>query len=215
MNTYANSTGSPDVPELKPWMERVFRGAGMNVPPSGRAREELGRMGIEMVRFLGFCRELEPGTELVDALKGYGRYLRSNDPPLEGARIDRAREALRVFRQGVDGWHLIRAENGSVEVKFRAKARPEPAGEESRPEVDCEPRPSSGAGYEPGPGRVPTLDRNPARSARPDEDRGSSRGSESGGHRGWNEVEHSWDRWRQPFARVLAVRRYARRTADA
>ncbi len=118
MNTHSLGDERKKEPELKPWMERICRAAGVEVPQGGRGRLRLAWFGVEMSRFLKFCRELPEGTELYDALKGYGQFLKSHDPALEDWRIEQAREALRVFRRGADGWRIVTKEGGGCEVKF-------------------------------------------------------------------------------------------------
>jgi hypothetical protein len=37
---------------------------------------------------------------------GGGRYLKGMEPRLEEWRLDQAREALRCFRKGIEGWEI-------------------------------------------------------------------------------------------------------------
>lgn len=108
-------------PTLKPWMHRIFEGAGVEIPPEGVERDRLAWQGVEMQRFLGFSRTMPAGTSLPDALEAYGRQLKERTPALEDWRIDRTREALRIFRRGSENWEILDGEGG-IEVKFRTKA---------------------------------------------------------------------------------------------
>ncbi len=127
MNTSDSSNSSP---EVKPWVRRVVEASGVEMPQSERGEATLGWWGVEMARFLHFCRRLPAGTELPAALEGYGRFLKSSVPaPLEW-RLDQAREALRCFRKGIENWSirpLIPREGDDgevqVEVTFRTRTR--------------------------------------------------------------------------------------------
>lgn len=127
MNT---SDSSKSAPEVKPWVRRVVEASGVEVPPTDRGEATLGWWGVEMARFLGFCRRLPAGTELPAALEGYGRFLKSSEPPPADWRLDQAREALRCFRKGIENWSIrvVNPEEGAegpdpVEVMFRIRTR--------------------------------------------------------------------------------------------
>ncbi len=108
-------------PEVKPWVRRVVGAAGA-LPESTDGEARLGWWGWEMRLFLHFCQGLPAGTALQAALEGYGRFLKSNDPPLEPWRLEQAREALRCFKKGIENWAVLPPdENGRVEVRFRAR----------------------------------------------------------------------------------------------
>ncbi len=108
-------------PTLKPWMSRILIAAGVPVPDEDeRERNRLAWWGVEMERFLSFCRSLPVGTDLSAALGSYGSELRNREPALEDWRLDQAREALRAFRNGSDQWEILEGDRGR-EVKFRAK----------------------------------------------------------------------------------------------
>ena len=110
-------------PEVKPWVRRVAAAAGV-VPESAESEAQLGWWGVEMQRFLGFSRGLPPGTDLRAAMDGYGRFLKSGDPPLPEWRLEQAREALRCFQRGIENWAVLPPdEAGEVEVRFRARTR--------------------------------------------------------------------------------------------
>ena len=79
---------------------------------------------MEMQRFLSFCQGLPAGTDLRPAMEGYGRFLKSNEPPLADWRLEQAREALRCFQKGIENWAILPPdEAGNVEVRFRARTR--------------------------------------------------------------------------------------------
>lgn len=108
-------------PEVKPWVRRVAAAAGV-VPETAAGEARLGWWGWEMRKFLHFCQGLPAGTRLQEALEGYGRFLRSNDPPLEDWRLEQAREALRCFKKGIENWAVLAPDaEGKVEVRFRAR----------------------------------------------------------------------------------------------
>jgi len=63
-------------------------------------------------------------------LEGYGRFLKSSDPPPAEWRLDQAREALRCFRKGIENWSIRaaiaeeRVEGAEPnEVNFRVRTR--------------------------------------------------------------------------------------------
>ena len=57
-------------------------------------------------------------------MEGYGRYLKSSEPPLQEWQLDQAREALRCFRKGIENWRIGVADaEGQVEVGFRVRMR--------------------------------------------------------------------------------------------
>ena len=61
---------SKSAPEVKPWVRRVVEASGVEVPPTDRGEATLVWWGVEMARFLAFCRRLPAGTELPAALEG-------------------------------------------------------------------------------------------------------------------------------------------------
>ena len=111
-------------PEVKPWVRRVVAAAGVVAPDTADGEKRLGWWAVEMARFLKFCKTLPEGTGLRPAMEGYGRYLKSMEPPPEDWRMDQAREALRCFSKGIENWHIGAPDaEGKVEVCFRVKAR--------------------------------------------------------------------------------------------
>lgn len=111
-------------PEVKPWVRRVVEAAGVFMPDNADGERRLGWWGVEMARFLKFCKNLPPKTALRSAMEGYGRYLKSSVPPLQDWQFDQAREALRCFQKGTENWHIAaRDAEGRVEVGFRVKTR--------------------------------------------------------------------------------------------
>ena len=121
---------SKSAPKVKPWVRRVVEASGVEVPPTDRGEATLVWWGVEMARFLAFCRRLPAGTELPAALEGYGRFLKSSDPPPAEWRLDQAREALRCFRKGIENWSIRaaiaeeRVEGAEPnEVNFRVRTR--------------------------------------------------------------------------------------------
>ncbi len=117
-------------PEMKPWMARVFAAAGVEIPVSGTEHNRALWLGVEMERFLKYARGLPPGTELQQALTGYGQVLKERQPPLEDWRMDQARRALRIFTQGTFAWQVVPDQRGTdgearSRVKFRIGSAPE------------------------------------------------------------------------------------------
>ena len=132
-------------PEVKPWVRRVAAAAGV-VPESAESKARLGWWGWEMQRFLSFCQGLPAGTELRSAMEGYGRFLKSGDPPLQEWRLEQAREALRCFHKGIENWAVLPPDDtGKVEVRFRARARAEARPEDGAREAQTEVAPDQGA----------------------------------------------------------------------
>ena len=68
--------------------------AGVFLPPNEEGERRLGWWGVEMARFLKFCRTLPPGTALRPAMEGYGRFLKSSVPPPQDWQIEQARRAV-------------------------------------------------------------------------------------------------------------------------
>ncbi len=112
---------STKAPEVKPWVRRVAAAAGVEVESAaGEAR--LGWWGVEMQRFLRFCEGMPAGTGLREAMEGYGRFLKADDPPPEEWKLEQVREALRCFQKGTENWEVRPPdETGRVEVRFRAR----------------------------------------------------------------------------------------------
>ncbi len=104
-------------------MIRLFQAAGVPIPPDGEERERLAWLGVEMQRFLAFCRALPADTPLTTALEAYGRELKSRQPAPENWRLEQVREALRAFRRGSEGWQIIDGDKGP-EVRFRTRSIP-------------------------------------------------------------------------------------------
>jgi len=128
--------GAKKPPEVKSWVRRVVEAAGVFMPENADGERRLGWWGIEMARFLKFCKTLPPETAMRSALEGYGRYLKSSVPPPQDWQMEQAREALRCFQKGTENWHIAAPdEQGRVEVGFRVKTRSgEAEGEEQRAE---------------------------------------------------------------------------------
>ncbi len=120
---------SKKAPEVKPWVRRMAEVSG-----------------VELAKFLNFCKGLPGGTDLRHGMEGYGRFLKGAEPPLPDWRLEQVREALRLFQRGIHGWRIGKAdEKGEVTVDFRVKTAGEKAEEqtaETRSPVDG----STGAG---------------------------------------------------------------------
>ncbi len=56
-----------------------------------RRGKRLGWWGVEMAKFLRFCKNMPEGTELRPAMEGYGRYLKGAEPPLQDWQLDQRR----------------------------------------------------------------------------------------------------------------------------
>ncbi len=111
-------------PEVKPWVRRAVEAAGVFMPANADGARRLGWWGVEMARFLKFCKTLPEGTDLRSAMEGYGRYIKSSVPPPQDWQLDQAREALRCFQKGTENWHIAAPDaEGRVEVGFRVKTR--------------------------------------------------------------------------------------------
>lgn len=93
-------------PEVKPWAGRVTEVAGVFMPENADGERRLGWWGVEMARFLKFCKTLREGTDLRSAMEGYGRYIKSSVPPPQDWQLDQTREALRCFQKGIENWHI-------------------------------------------------------------------------------------------------------------
>lgn len=116
--------GAKKAPEVKPWVRRVVEAAGVFMPTNADGERRLGWWGVEMARFLKFCKTLPAETALRPAMEGYGRYLKSSVPPPQDWQLDQAREALRCFQKGTENWHIAAPDaEGRVEVGFRVKTR--------------------------------------------------------------------------------------------
>lgn len=94
------------------------------MPANADGERRLGWWGVEMAKFLKFCKTLPAETALRSAMEGYGRYLKSSVPPPQDWQLDQAREALRCFQKGTENWHIAPPDaQGRVEVGFRVKTR--------------------------------------------------------------------------------------------
>ena len=69
-------------PEVKPWVRRVVEAAGVVLPATLDGEKHLGGWGVEMVKFPRFCKNMPGVTDLRPAMEGYGRFLKSSEPPL-------------------------------------------------------------------------------------------------------------------------------------
>ena len=49
-------------PEVKPWVRRVVEAAGVVLPATPDGEKRLGGWGVEMVKFLRFCKNTPEGT---------------------------------------------------------------------------------------------------------------------------------------------------------
>jgi integron integrase len=111
-------------PEVKPWVRRVVAAAGVVLPTTPDGERRLGWWGVEMARFLRFCKSMPEGTDLRPAMEGYGRFLKGSEPRLQEWQLEQAREALRCFQKGIENWRIGAADpEGQVEVTFRVKTR--------------------------------------------------------------------------------------------
>ena len=127
-------------PEVKAWVRRMAAVSGF-VPESAAAEAKLGWYGVELAKFLNFCQSLPPGTDLRHGMEGYGRLLKSSEPPLPDWRLEQVREALRLFQKGIGGWHIgAPDERGEVKVDFRVKT----AGPEITDSQTADSRPEGG-----------------------------------------------------------------------
>lgn len=129
---------SKPAPEVKPWVRRTVAAAGVFVPPNPDGERRLGWWGVEMARFLRFCRSLPVGTDLRTALEGYGRFLRSAEPAPPEWQLDQAREALRCFCKGTQNFRIDAGDvAGSAKACFRVVA----TGNENDPPPEEPPTP--------------------------------------------------------------------------
>jgi hypothetical protein len=71
MNTVMHDSDAPSAgPPLKPWMNRILLGAGIEPASKGSRQKRENWWGVEMMRFLKFCRDLPPGSSLDDCFRG-------------------------------------------------------------------------------------------------------------------------------------------------
>lgn len=124
-NVMDNPNEPKSGPGVKPWVRRVIAAAGVFMPPTPEGEKRMGWWGIEMAKFLRFCRTLPGGTELHAALEGYGRFIKGAEPPPEPWQLDQAREALRCLQKGIENWKIATGVQGAGEVTFRVKTRVE------------------------------------------------------------------------------------------
>jgi integrase len=118
---FATRGQNKKAPVTQPWIRRLAAVSGF-VPESAVAEARLGWYGVELVKFLNFCKGLPANTDLRHAMEGYGRILKGAEPPLPDWRIEQVREALRLFQRGIDGWYVGAADEwGEVKVDFRIK----------------------------------------------------------------------------------------------
>jgi hypothetical protein len=102
-------------------MARVLAASGVAVPgEDGPERQRLAWLGAEMGRFLWFCRDLPVDTPVGRALEAYGRSLKEGEGKYPDWRLDQARDALKLFRNGIEDWRIEEGERGR-EVRFRVR----------------------------------------------------------------------------------------------
>jgi hypothetical protein len=87
-------------PEVKPWVHRVVEAAGVFMPTNADGERRLGWWGVEMARFLKFCKTLPAETALRSAMEGYGRYLKSSAPPPQDWSLIRRGRRCAASRRG-------------------------------------------------------------------------------------------------------------------
>ncbi len=71
----SDPTPARKLPEVKPWVRRVVEAAGVVLPTNADGERRLDWWGVEMARFLKFCKTLPAKTALREAMEGYGRGL--------------------------------------------------------------------------------------------------------------------------------------------
>lgn len=93
-------------PEVKPWVRRAVEATGVFMPANADGEGRLGWWGVEMARFLKFCKTLPEGTDLRAAMEGYGRCVRSSVPTPQDRQLDQVQEVLRCFQKGIENWSI-------------------------------------------------------------------------------------------------------------
>ena len=187
---FADGAGRRADPVLKPWMERILRGAGVSPVQLEAAGIRAAWWGVEMERFLRFCRGMPPGATLEDAIAGYERSFRGAEPPVAGWKLEQIQEALRFFSRGTVDWRIEENPGRGVDVRFRTRVH-DGVGNQTE---------AAGMAVRVGSSDGTHALREPLDTA--DHEIGAMSATDS------------WEEWRDAFEKKMAVRRYALRTRD-
>jgi integron integrase len=114
------------LPEVKPWVGRLLIYLPDSVPSDKKTW-----IGVEVERFIQFCRSHAVGETIRGAARAYGEGLLQEGVP--EWRLEQARFAVGVALRGIDNWKWERSAEGKPDLRFRIKAKVEPT---NRPETN-------------------------------------------------------------------------------
>ena len=131
---------------VKDWVRRLVEGQGVKLP-----EEKLFWWGVEMERFLAWCRRQGAEASLEAARAGYGREVLESEPAFAPRRLAQVEQALAAFCRGIDHWRWEATERGGKE---KAESLEPGAGSSERGEEgksrNLESREQKWGGREPG-----------------------------------------------------------------
>jgi integron integrase len=119
-NANDTSTESKSAPVVKEWVKRLLLAQSVDV-----SENQQGWFSVEMERFLRVARGATHRLDLAPMVEGYLVSLREQG--LSDWRVNCARQALTIFRRGIEGWRWSRDEEGKEVPRFRIKAAVWPA----------------------------------------------------------------------------------------
>ena len=97
-------------------MRRLVVAQGVHLP-----EDKLFWWGVEMDRFLAWCRRQGREVSLESARTGYWREVLENVPPLPPWRLAQVQQALAAFCRGVDHWRWEEVGGSGLQPRFRVR----------------------------------------------------------------------------------------------
>jgi integron integrase len=104
-------------------VRRLVVAQGVNLP-----EDKLFWWGVEMDRFLAWCRRQGREVSLESARTGYWREVLENAPALPPWRLAQVQQALAAFCRGVDHWRWEEAGGSGLQPRFRVRTGRQDAG---------------------------------------------------------------------------------------
>lgn len=102
--------------EIQPWIRRLFDVREIKVN-----EKRLYWMGVQLEKFLSWCRKQEKRGAIDSMAQGYLEILREMRSP--EWQIDQTKQALHVLASGLENWHWEEDCDGNFKPSFRLKTR--------------------------------------------------------------------------------------------
>ncbi len=104
--------------DLQPWTKRVLEINGLDA-----SKSQNHWLGFHIENFVGFARLNCESFDLPTAFSSYGAVLRKDLPPPSDYSLAQIKQALVLFRRGIEGWRWVHDPDlGKLALKFRVKA---------------------------------------------------------------------------------------------